>query len=194
MRLQGPPKSPHRSQVVSHRRDVAHLLIHTPGWRVPRPPGSPSSRRGYTSSPVGRKGGGRDERTWQRSTSRCASQRQVPPGCEDVEMRLRSASFVRSIDPVQPVALKTQNIDFATGAFLSRHENVLLVRRTGDGKSHVALALGHRAPAPTSSTSARTTCSRRCASSAKLAGTTRPASWPRSGRRQGERELQRPRC
>lgn len=44
-----------------------------------------------------------------------------------------------------PQLPKTRIIDLATCAFVERRENVLLVGRTGTGKSHIAQALGHRA-------------------------------------------------
>ena len=44
-----------------------------------------------------------------------------------------------------PKVPKTKLIDLATGHFVGRQENVLLVGPSGVGKSHVAQALGHRA-------------------------------------------------
>ena len=35
--------------------------------------------------------------------------------------------------------------DLATTNFIARHDNVLLIGKTGVGKSHVAQAIGHRA-------------------------------------------------
>jgi DNA replication protein DnaC len=70
---------------------------------------------------------------------------------KQLEMRLRRASFegVRSIEDFDflfnPKVPKTKIIDLATCAFVERRENVLLVGRTGVGKSHIAQALGHRA-------------------------------------------------
>lgn len=70
---------------------------------------------------------------------------------KQLEVRLRRASFdgARSIEDFDfhfnPKVPKTKIIDLATCAFVERHENVLLVGRTGVGKSHIAQALGQRA-------------------------------------------------
>lgn len=67
------------------------------------------------------------------------------------EMRLRRASFEgpRSIEDFDfhfnPKIPKSKVIDLATCAFIERKENVLLVGRSGVGKSHIAQALGQRA-------------------------------------------------
>jgi DNA replication protein DnaC len=68
-----------------------------------------------------------------------------------LEQRIRRAAFdshktVEDFDfHFNPQIPKTRIIDLATCAFVERHENVLLVGRTGTGKSHIAQALGHRA-------------------------------------------------
>lgn len=68
-----------------------------------------------------------------------------------LEQRVRRASFDshRTLEDFDfhfnPDVPKTKIIDLATCAFVERHENVLLVGRTGTGKSHIAQALGHRA-------------------------------------------------
>lgn len=68
-----------------------------------------------------------------------------------LEQRVRRASFesLKTIEDFDfhfnPEIPKTRIIDLATCSFVDRRENVLLVGRTGTGKSHIAQALGHRA-------------------------------------------------
>ncbi len=68
-----------------------------------------------------------------------------------LDQRVRRASFEssRTLEDFDfqfnPQIPKAKIIDLATCAFIERRENVLLVGRTGTGKSHVAQALGHRA-------------------------------------------------
>jgi len=68
-----------------------------------------------------------------------------------LDQRVRRASFesVHSLEDFDfqfnPEVPKAQIIDLATCSFVDRRENVLLVGRTGTGKSHIAQALGHRA-------------------------------------------------
>ena len=70
---------------------------------------------------------------------------------KQLESRIRRASFegMRSLEDFDfhfnPEIPKAKIIDLATCSFVERHENVLLVGRTGVGKSHIAQALGHRA-------------------------------------------------
>jgi DNA replication protein DnaC len=70
---------------------------------------------------------------------------------KQLDMRLRRASFdgARSIEDFDfafnPKIPKSKIIDLATCSFVERHENVLLVGRSGVGKSHIAQALGQRA-------------------------------------------------
>lgn len=70
---------------------------------------------------------------------------------KQLEQRLRRASFEghRSIEDFDfhfnAKIPKSKIIDLATCAFVERRENVLLVGRTGVGKSHIAQALGQRA-------------------------------------------------
>src|SRR5690606_40520503 len=70
---------------------------------------------------------------------------------KQLELRLRRASFehataLEDFDfHFNPQVPKAKIIDLATCAFVDRRENVLLVGRTGVGKSHIAQALGHRA-------------------------------------------------
>jgi DNA replication protein DnaC len=70
---------------------------------------------------------------------------------KQLESRIRRASFegARSLEDFDfhfnPEIPKAKIIDLATCSFVERHENVLLVGRTGVGKSHIAQALGHRA-------------------------------------------------
>ena len=65
--------------------------------------------------------------------------------------RLRRANFEgsKTFDGFDfnfnPKIQKHRIIDLATCNFVTRHENVLLLGKTGVGKSHVAQALGHRA-------------------------------------------------
>lgn len=68
-----------------------------------------------------------------------------------LDQRVRRASFEsqRTLEDFDfqfnPQVPKAKIIDLATCAFVERRENVLLVGRTGTGKSHIAQALGHRA-------------------------------------------------
>jgi DNA replication protein DnaC len=68
-----------------------------------------------------------------------------------LDQRVRRAAFesTRTLEDFDfqfnPQLPKAKIIDLATCAFVERRENVLLVGRTGTGKSHVAQALGHRA-------------------------------------------------
>lgn len=70
---------------------------------------------------------------------------------KQLDMRLRRASFEgsRAIEDFDftfnPKIPKSKVIDLATCGFVERHENVLLVGRSGVGKSHIAQALGQRA-------------------------------------------------
>jgi DNA replication protein DnaC len=70
---------------------------------------------------------------------------------KQLDMRLRRASFdgARSVEDFDfafnPKIPKSKIIDLATCSFVERHENVLLVGRSGVGKSHIAQALGQRA-------------------------------------------------
>src|SRR5215510_4077424 len=70
---------------------------------------------------------------------------------KQLESRIRRASFegMRTLEEFDfhfnPEIPKAKIIDLATCSFVERHENVLLVGRTGVGKSHIAQALGHRA-------------------------------------------------
>lgn len=70
---------------------------------------------------------------------------------KQLDMRLRRASFegARSVEDFDftfnPKIPKSKIIDLATCGFVERHENVLLVGRSGVGKSHIAQALGQRA-------------------------------------------------
>ena len=70
---------------------------------------------------------------------------------KQLESRVRHANFesVRSLEDFDfhfnPDIPKAKIIDLATCAFVERRENVLLIGRTGVGKSHIAQALGHRA-------------------------------------------------
>jgi DNA replication protein DnaC len=70
---------------------------------------------------------------------------------KQLEQRLRRASFdhhasLEDFDfAFNPAIPKAKVIDLATCNFIERHENVLLVGKTGVGKSHIAQALGHRA-------------------------------------------------
>jgi DNA replication protein DnaC len=68
-----------------------------------------------------------------------------------LDQRVRRANFdgVKTLEDFDfhfnPEVPKAKVIDLATCAFVERRENVLLVGRTGTGKSHIAQALGHRA-------------------------------------------------
>ena len=70
---------------------------------------------------------------------------------KQLDLRLRRAQFeyaktVEDFDfTFNPRIPKSRIIDLATGHFVGRHENVLLVGPAGVGKSHLAQALGHRA-------------------------------------------------
>lgn len=70
---------------------------------------------------------------------------------KQLESRVRRANFEgsRSLEDFDfhfnPEIPKAKIIELATCAFVQRKENVLLVGRTGVGKSHIAQALGHRA-------------------------------------------------
>lgn len=65
--------------------------------------------------------------------------------------RLRKAGFEynKTFDHFDfvfnPTVPKAKVIELANGAYIDRHDNVLLVGPTGVGKSHIAQALGHRA-------------------------------------------------
>ena len=68
-----------------------------------------------------------------------------------LDPRLRRANFehqktVTDFDfAFNPKIPKAKIIDLATGAFLRRRENVLILGPAGVGKSHLAQAIGHRA-------------------------------------------------
>lgn len=70
---------------------------------------------------------------------------------KQLESRVRRANFegMCSLEDFDfhfnPEIPKAKIIDLATCSFVERHENILLVGRTGVGKSHIAQALGHRA-------------------------------------------------
>lgn len=70
---------------------------------------------------------------------------------KQTEMRLRRAAFEnqKTLDDFDftfnPHIPKARVIDLATCSFVGRAENILLVGKTGVGKSHIAQALGHRA-------------------------------------------------
>ena len=70
---------------------------------------------------------------------------------KQLEQRLRRAAFepnktFENFDFLfNPQVPKAKVIDLATGSYISRRENVLLVGQSGVGKSHIAQALGHRA-------------------------------------------------
>ena len=70
---------------------------------------------------------------------------------KQLDLRLRRANFDRqksledfdfTFNPKIPKALI---VELATGGFVGKHENVLLLGQTGVGKSHIAQAIGHRA-------------------------------------------------
>lgn len=68
-----------------------------------------------------------------------------------LDQRVRRANFesTKTLEDFDfhfnPEVPKAKVIDLATCAFVERRENILLVGRTGTGKSHIAQALGHRA-------------------------------------------------
>lgn len=70
---------------------------------------------------------------------------------KQLDMRLRRANFehAKTLEDFDftfnPHVPKARLIDLATCVFVERHHNVLLVGKTGVGKSHLAQALGHRA-------------------------------------------------
>lgn len=70
---------------------------------------------------------------------------------KQLDGRVRRACFEhrKTIDEFDfqfnPSIPKAKIIDLATCTFIGRHENALLVGKTGVGKSHVAQAIGHRA-------------------------------------------------
>ncbi|HET9622709.1 MAG TPA: ATP-binding protein [Kofleriaceae bacterium] len=70
---------------------------------------------------------------------------------KQLKVRLRRAAFdnARSLEDFDfhfnPEIPKSKIIDLATCSFVERKENVLLVGRSGVGKSHIAQALGQRA-------------------------------------------------
>lgn len=70
---------------------------------------------------------------------------------KQLDLRLRRASFehhktLEDFDfTFNPKIPKAKLLDLATANFVGRNENVLLVGKTGVGKSHIAQALGHRA-------------------------------------------------
>jgi len=69
---------------------------------------------------------------------------------KQLELRLRRASFDgdRRLEdfefPFNPSIPKAKIVDLATGHFVERKENALLVGPTGVGKSHIAQAIGLR--------------------------------------------------
>jgi DNA replication protein DnaC len=70
---------------------------------------------------------------------------------KQLDMRLRRAAFdgsktIESFDfAFNAKVPKAKVIELATGNFIQKHQNVVLVGPTGVGKSHVAQGLGHRA-------------------------------------------------
>jgi hypothetical protein len=70
---------------------------------------------------------------------------------KQVDLRVRRASFehAKTLEDFDftfnPQVPRARVIDLATCAFVERHRNVLLLGKTGVGKSHLAQALGHRA-------------------------------------------------
>ena len=70
---------------------------------------------------------------------------------KQAELRMRRASFEMSKSfedfdfTFNPRIPKAKVVDLATCAFVGRSENVLLVGKTGVGKSHIAQAIGQRA-------------------------------------------------
>ena len=69
---------------------------------------------------------------------------------KQTDLRLRRASFdsnktLEDFDfSFNPKIPKTLVVELATGNFIPKHENVLLLGQTGVGKSHLAQAIGHR--------------------------------------------------
>lgn len=69
---------------------------------------------------------------------------------KQLDQRLRRASFehhktIEDFDfAFNPNVPKAKVIDLATCHFVQRRENVLIVGKTGVGKSHIAQAIGHR--------------------------------------------------
>ena len=67
------------------------------------------------------------------------------------DMRLRRANFehARTLEDfdfqANPSLPRAKLVELATGMFIGKRENVLLVGPTGTGKSHLAQAVGHRA-------------------------------------------------
>ncbi|MCA9856538.1 MAG: IS21-like element helper ATPase IstB [Dehalococcoidia bacterium] len=70
---------------------------------------------------------------------------------KQLDARLRRASFehAKTLEDFDfhfnPTIPKAKIIDLATGTFVAKRENVLLIGQAGVGKSHLAQALGHRA-------------------------------------------------
>ena len=70
---------------------------------------------------------------------------------KQTDLRLRRASFehAKTLEDfdfhANPSLPRAKLVDLATGAFIGKRENVLLVGPTGTGKSHLAQAIGHRA-------------------------------------------------
>ncbi len=70
---------------------------------------------------------------------------------KQLDLRLRRANFehVKTLNDFEfsfnPKVPKLKIIDLATCNFVQKRENVLLIGKTGLGKSHIAQALGHRA-------------------------------------------------
>jgi DNA replication protein DnaC len=70
---------------------------------------------------------------------------------KQLDQRMRRANFehqktLEDFDfHFNPQVPKAKVLELATCAFVERHDNVLLVGKTGVGKSHLAQALGHRA-------------------------------------------------
>lgn len=70
---------------------------------------------------------------------------------KQTDLRLRRANFehARTLEDfdfhANPSLPRAKLVDLATGTFIGKRENVLLVGPTGTGKSHLAQAIGHRA-------------------------------------------------
>ena len=70
---------------------------------------------------------------------------------KQLQLRLRRAAFhgdktLESFDfNFNPSINRTQIFDLAAGAYIARHENILICGPTGVGKSHLAQAFGHEA-------------------------------------------------